>query len=164
MKRNSSSGKIEETAAQAVQSEHDTYTTETDRCSRRFGRRFSSGASRRLHAIFFINKGSDRRLRTSPSRGYCWGLDLRVKPSPSEMLPNLFAGPQRNGAKHTRRYRMDTKKRKLKNHDLRAEGYHLLRAEGNGWLPRSASANTKAFGPKDTASTAPKVTNGHPKA
>ena len=72
--------------------------------------------------------------------GYCWGLDLRVKPSPSEMLPNLFAGPQRNGAKHTRRYRMNTKKHKLKNHDLRSEGYHLLRAEGSGWLPRSASA------------------------
>ena len=59
---------------------------------------------------------------------------------------------------------MNTKKRKLKDHDLRAEGYHLLKAEGNGWLPRSASANTKAFGPKDTASTAPKVTNGHPEA
>ena len=59
---------------------------------------------------------------------------------------------------------MNTKKRKLKNHDLRAEGYHLLKAEGNGWLPRSASANTKAFGPKDIASTAPKVTNGFPEA
>ena len=59
---------------------------------------------------------------------------------------------------------MNTKKRKLKNHDLRAEGYHLLKAEGNGWLPRSASANTKAFSPKGTSSTAPKVTNGHPKA
>src|SRR6185312_10315216 len=76
VKRNSSSGKTEETAAQATQSEHDTYTTKTDRCSRRFGRRFSSGASRRLHAIFFFNAGSDRRLRTSLSRGYCWGLDL----------------------------------------------------------------------------------------
>ena len=64
-----------------------------DRYSRRFGRHFSSGASRRLLAIFFFNAGSDRRLRTSPSRGYCWGLDLRVKPSPSEMLPNSFAGP-----------------------------------------------------------------------
>ena len=53
---------------------------------------------------------------------------------------------------------MNTKKRKLKDHDLRAEGYHLLKAEGDGWLPRSASANTKAFGPKDTASTVPKVT------
>ena len=59
---------------------------------------------------------------------------------------------------------MNTKKRKLKNHDLRAEGCHLLKAKGNGWLPRSASANTKAFGPKGTASTAPKVTNGHPEA
>ena len=162
MKRNSSSGKIEESATQVAQSDNDTYTTKTDRCSRRFGRRFSSGASRRLHAIFFINKGSDHRLRTSPSRGYSWGLDLRVKPSPSETLPNLFAGPQQNGAKRTRRYRTNTKKRKLKDHDLRAEGYHLLKAEGDGWLPRSASANTKAFGPKDTASTAPKVTNGHP--
>ena len=55
---------------------------------------------------------------------------------------------------------MNTKKRKLRNHDLRSEGYHLLKAEGNGWLPRSASANTKAFGPKGTASTAMKVTNG----
>ena len=45
-----------------------------------------------------------------------------------------------------------------------AEGYHLLKAEGDGWLPRSASANTKAFGPKGTASTAPKATNGHPEA
>ena len=98
------------------------------------------------HAIFFINKGSDRRLRTSPSRGYYWGLDLRVKPSPSEMLPNSFAGPQREEAKHTRRYRMNTKKRKLKDHDLRYEGYHLLYAEGDGWLPRSASAKTNTFG------------------
>jgi len=23
----------------------------------------------------------------------CWGLDLRVKPPPSEMLPNSFVGP-----------------------------------------------------------------------
>ena len=59
---------------------------------------------------------------------------------------------------------MDTKKRKLKNHDLRAEGCHFLKAEGNGWLPRIASANTKAFGPKGIASAAPKVTNGHPEA
>ena len=59
---------------------------------------------------------------------------------------------------------MNTKKRKLKNRDLRAEGYHLLKAEGNGWLPRSASANTKTFGPKGTASVVPKMTNGHPEA
>ena len=59
---------------------------------------------------------------------------------------------------------MNAKKRKLKDHDLRAEGYHLLNAEGNGWPPRSASANTNAFGPKGTASIAPKVTNGHPEA
>ena len=59
---------------------------------------------------------------------------------------------------------MNTKKRKLKNHDLRAEGCHLLKAEGNRWLPRSASANIKAFGPKGTASAAPKVTNDHPEA
>ena len=59
---------------------------------------------------------------------------------------------------------MNTKKRKLEDHDLRAEGYHLLKAEGNGWLPRSASTNTKAFGTKGTASIAPKVTNGHPEA
>ena len=50
---------------------------------------------------------------------YCWGLDLWVKPSPSEMLSNSFAGPQREKAKHTRRYRMNTQKRKLKDHDLR---------------------------------------------
>ena len=59
---------------------------------------------------------------------------------------------------------MNTKKRKLKDHDLRAKGYHLLKAEGDGWLPRSASANTEAIGPKGTASTVPKVTNGHPEA
>ena len=59
---------------------------------------------------------------------------------------------------------MNAKKCKLKDHDLQAEGYHLLKAEGNRWLPRSANANTKAFGPKGTASTAPKVTNGHPEA
>ena len=59
---------------------------------------------------------------------------------------------------------MDTKKRKLKNHNLRAEGYHPLKAEGNGSPPRSASANTKAFGPKGTATIVPKVTNGHPEA
>ena len=55
---------------------------------------------------------------------------------------------------------MNTKKRKLKNHDLRAEGCHLLKAEGNGWLPRSASTNTEAFGPKGTASVVPKVMEG----
>ena len=96
MKRNSSSGKTEETVAQAAQSDHDTYTTKTDRCSRRFGRRFSSGASRRLHAIFFIKKGSDRRLRTSPSRGYCWGFDLRERARrlipASKTSPNLSTG------------------------------------------------------------------------
>ena len=59
---------------------------------------------------------------------------------------------------------MNTKKRKLEDHDLWAEGYHLLKAEGDGRLPRSASANTKVFGPKGTTSTAPKVTNGHPEA
>ena len=59
---------------------------------------------------------------------------------------------------------MNTKKRKLKDHDLRCEGYHLLQAEGDGWLPRSASANTKAFGLKGTSSTTPKMTNGHPEA
>ena len=78
------------------------YTTKTDRCSRWFGRLFSSGASRRLRAIFFFNAGSDRRLRTSLSRGYCWGLDLRIDsrrsiPS-SEMLRNSFAGLQRRKA------------------------------------------------------------------
>ena len=62
----------------------------------------------------------------------CWGLDLRVKPSPSEMLPNLFAGLQRNGAKRTRKYRMNAERRKLEDHDLRSEGYHLPKAEGNG--------------------------------
>src|SRR6185503_20325479 len=111
---NSTNGKIEESAAQATQSEPDTCTTKIDSCSRRFGRRFSSGASRRLHAIFFFNAGSDCRLRTSPSRGYCWGLDLRVKPLPSKMLTNSFAGPQREEAKHTRRCRMGTQKRKRK--------------------------------------------------
>ena len=59
---------------------------------------------------------------------------------------------------------MNAKRRKLKDHDLRAEGYHLLKAEDNRWLPRSASANTKAFGPKGGASTAPKGTDGHPEA
>ena len=106
----------------------------------------------------------DRSESSYQPAGSFWGLDLRVKHSPLEMLPNLFAGPQQNRAKHTRRYRINTKKRKLKNHDLRAEGYHLRKAEGNGWLPKSASAKTKAFGPKGTASTAPKVTNGHPEA
>ena len=33
----------------------------------------------------------------------CWGLDLRVKPPPSEMLPNSFAGLQREEGEHTRR-------------------------------------------------------------
>jgi hypothetical protein len=59
---------------------------------------------------------------------------------------------------------MNTEKRKLANYNLRAEGCHLLKAEGNGRLPRSASASPKAFVPKDTASAAPKVTNGHPEA
>ena len=97
-------------------------------------------------------------------QGSCWGLDLRVKPSPSEMLPNLFAEPQRNGAKHTRRYRMNTKKRKLKDHDLRGRRIPPSEGRRRRMAARSASANTKAFGPKDTASTAAKVTNGHPEA
>ena len=78
------------------------------------------------------------------------------------MLPNLFAGPQRNGAKHTRRYRTNSKKRKLRNHDLRSEGYNLLKAEGNGWLHRGTSPNTKTFGVKGTTSVVPKVATGHP--
>ena len=59
---------------------------------------------------------------------------------------------------------MNTKKRKLRNHDLRSKGYHLLKAEGNGWLPRSERANTKTFGPKGTAFVVPKVTNGRSEA
>ena len=55
---------------------------------------------------------------------------------------------------------MNAKKRKLKDHDLRAEGYHLLKAEGNGWLPRSASANTKTLVTKDTASVVAKEMKG----
>jgi hypothetical protein len=43
---------------------------------------------------------------------------------------------------------MNSKKRKLRNHDLRSEGYNLLKAEGNEWLHRGASPNTKTFGPK----------------
>ena len=42
-----------------------------------------------------------RRMILSPEFRSCWGLDLRVKPTPSEMLPNLSAGPLRDGAKHT---------------------------------------------------------------
>ena len=53
---------------------------------------------------------------------------------------------------------MNTKKHKLKNYGLRSEGYHLMRAEGSGWLPRSASANTKTLGTKDTTFFVPKVT------
>ena len=83
----------------AAQSEPGTYANKTDRYSRRFGRRFFSGSSRRLHAIFFIYKGSDRRLRTSPSRGYCWLLGLRgcsrrLAPA-SKTCPNLSAGLRR---------------------------------------------------------------------
>ena len=48
----------------------------------------------------------------------CWGLDLQVKPLPSEMLPNSFAGPQREEGKHIRRCRMVTQKRKFKDQDL----------------------------------------------
>ena len=64
------------------------------------------------------------------------GLLLGIGPSgqalTSEMLPNLFAGPQRNGAKRTRKYRMNAEKLKHEDHDLRSEGYHLPNAEGNG--------------------------------
>ena len=78
---------------------------------------------------------------------YCLlGLDLRVKPSPLKMLPNLFAGSQREKAKHIRRYLMNTKKRKRKDYDFRCKGYHLPWTEGDGWLPRSASINTGTFG------------------
>ena len=55
---------------------------------------------------------------------------------------------------------MNTKKRKFKNDDLRTEGYHLRPTEGNRWLPRSASANTKTLVTKDTASVVPKETKG----
>jgi len=60
-----------------MQSEPDTYTTKTDRCSRRFGRRFSSGASRRIRAIFFFNAASDLALE---------GLLLGI--GPSDRLPS----------------------------------------------------------------------------
>ena len=70
-------------------------------------RHFSSGASRRLRSIFFRNAGSDRRLRTSPSRGYCWGLGLRetsrrLIPA-SKTSPNLSTGPRWLGDKCVRR-------------------------------------------------------------
>ena len=79
--------------------------------------------------IYIISIGLEQNVVRARA---CWGLDLRVKPSPSEMLPNLFAGPQRNGAKRTRKYRMNAERRKLEDHDLRSEGYHLPKAEGNG--------------------------------
>ena len=41
---------------------------------------------------------------------------------------------------------MNTQKCKLKDLDLRDEGYHLLKAKCDGWLPRSASAKTNTFG------------------
>ena len=58
---------------------------------------------------------------------YYLGLDLRVKPSPSEMLPNSFAGPS------------ETK-------TFGNEGYRLRPAEGDERLPRSASSGTKTIG------------------
>ena len=78
---------------------------------------------------FFLQSTRDYSLTY---RGDCWGLDLRVKSSPSEMLSNLFAGLQRNGAKRTLKYRMNAERRKLEDHALRSEGYHLPKAEGNG--------------------------------
>ena len=41
---------------------------------------------------------------------------------------------------------MNTQKRKLKDLDLRDEGYHLLKAKGDGWPPRSKNAKTNTFG------------------
>ena len=63
---------------------------------------------------------------------YVLGIGPSGQASPPEMLPNLFAGLQRNGAKRTRKYRMNAKRRKLEDHDLRCEGYHLPKAEGSG--------------------------------
>ena len=57
---------------------------------------------------------------------------------------------------------MNTKKHKLKTYGLRSEGYNLLKAEGNGWLHRGASPNTKTSGLKGTTSVVPKVATGHP--
>ena len=41
---------------------------------------------------------------------------------------------------------MNTQKHKLKDLDLRDEGYHLLKAKGDGWPPRSTNAKTNTFG------------------
>ena len=54
--------------------------------------------------------------------GFCWGLDFRVKPPPTEILPNSFAGLQREEGKHTRRCRMVIQKRKFEDQDLRVKG------------------------------------------
>ena len=59
---------------------------------------------------------------------------------------------------------MNSKKRKLRNHDLRSEGHNLLKAEGNEWLHRGASPNIKTFGPKGATSVVPKVATGLPEA
>ena len=135
MKRNSSSGKTEETAAQAAQSENDTYTAKTDRCSRRFGRHFSSGASRRLRAIFFFNTGSDRRLRTSPSRGYCWGLDLRIGSHPRKCSLTRLQGSNEGRRAYL--------KGDGRSRDRPGQGAHLRVAEGDEWSLRSTSLKTK---------------------
>ena len=55
---------------------------------------------------------------------------------------------------------MNNQKRKLKDLDLRDEGYHLLKAKGDGWPPRSTNARTNTFGMKDIVFVRPKVMDG----
>ena len=88
---NNTNGKIEESPAK-WHNQNVTRSQGKPPLRRRFGETFFQGFPKAVHRVIkFV--GSDRRLRTSPLRGYCWELDFRVKPPLSEMLPNLFAGP-----------------------------------------------------------------------
>jgi len=93
----------------------------------------------------------------------CWGLDLRVKPSPSEMLPNSFAGPSvakdiafgwpkvTNGCPEARAQRPRPSV---------AKEIAFVRPKVTNGCPEAQAQGPRPSVTKDIAFVRPKVTNG----
>ena len=73
-------------------------------------------------------------------------MDLRVKPSPSKMLPDSFAGFNERKASIPEGVGWSLRSASSKTRTFGDEAYHLRLAEGDEWLLRSASSKTKTFG------------------
>ena len=89
---NSTNGKIEESPAK-WHNQNVTRSQGKPPLRRRFGETFFQGFPKAMHRVIkFV--GSDRRLRTLPSRSYCWGSHLRVSPpkgiTPSGISPEGY--------------------------------------------------------------------------